>query len=298
MRSLLLLLCAAFLPFLQPAVAKDAPKIYISADMEGVVGVVTQEQLEPSGFEYGRFREFMTREVIAAIEGARAAGAGEIVVSDSHGNGQNLLLELLPDDIELVRAWPRPLGMMQGIDDSFDGVIFIGYHSSTSNPQGVRAHTFSSARLTDVRLNGTSMPEAGVNAVIAGHFGIPVIMVSGDNVVVKQVRDLLGDIEGTVLKEAYGFHSAKTVMPQVAYDRIRHSARKAVERLGEFEPYRLQGPIELEIDFKNYRASEILSYLSIVERVGSHGIRFKAQDVLEISKFLQFTSEYEPEVSP
>jgi D-amino peptidase len=134
-------------------------KIYISADMEGVVGVVTGEQLGPQGFEYQRFRELMTQEVNAAIQGALAAGATEIVVSDSHGNGQNLLIEKLPRDILLVRSWPRPLGMMQGIDSTFAGAVFIGYHSGTTNPEGVRAHTLSSARLTDVKLNGVSVSE-------------------------------------------------------------------------------------------------------------------------------------------
>src|SRR6185503_14730434 len=114
-------------------------KIYISADMEGVVGVVTGDQLGPQGFEYQRFREFMTQEVNAAIEAAFEAGATEIVVSDSHGNGENLLLEKLPKNILLVRSWPRPLMMMQGIDETFAGAIFIGYHTGTTNPQGVRA---------------------------------------------------------------------------------------------------------------------------------------------------------------
>jgi D-amino peptidase len=112
-------------------------RIYISADMEGVVGVVTGEQLGPQGFEYQRFREFMTQEVNAAIQGAIDGGATEIVVSDSHGNGQNLLIEKLPRGILLVRSWPRPLGMMQGIDSTFAGAVFIGYHSGTTNPEGV-----------------------------------------------------------------------------------------------------------------------------------------------------------------
>src|SRR5687767_6142255 len=110
-------------------------KIYISADMEGVVGVVTNEQLGPQGFEYQRFREFMTQEVNAAIEAAFEAGATEIVVSDSHGNGQNLLIEKLPKNILLVRSWPRPLMMMQGIDETFAGAIFLGYHTGTTNPE-------------------------------------------------------------------------------------------------------------------------------------------------------------------
>ncbi|HWP41714.1 MAG TPA: M55 family metallopeptidase, partial [Blastocatellia bacterium] len=139
-------------------------KIYISADMEGVVGAVTGDQLGPAGFEYSRFREFMTSEVNAAIEAAFRAGATEIVVSDSHGNGQNLLIEKLPKTVTVVRSWPRPLMMMQGIDETFDGAIFLGYHTSTSNMEGVRAHTISSARLAEVRLNGKPVSEAAINA--------------------------------------------------------------------------------------------------------------------------------------
>ena len=106
--------------------AQQNLKVYISADMEGVVGAVTGDQLGPGGFEYSRFRTFLTNEVNSAIEAAKEAGATEILVSDSHGNGENLLIENLPEDIQLVRSWPRPLGMMQGIDESFDAAIFIG----------------------------------------------------------------------------------------------------------------------------------------------------------------------------
>ncbi|MGH7480895.1 MAG: M55 family metallopeptidase, partial [Longimicrobiales bacterium] len=123
--------------------AQQPLEVFISADMEGVAGAVTGEQLGPGGFEYQRFREFMTAEVLAAIEAARSAGATEILVADAHGNGQNLLIERLPNDIEIVRSWPRPLMMMQGIDSTFDAAIFLGYHASTTNPEGVRAHTMS-----------------------------------------------------------------------------------------------------------------------------------------------------------
>ncbi len=201
MRSRVICFALLFVTFVMSVNAQTRPmKIYISADMEGVVGVVTNEQLGPQGFEYARFREFMTQEVNAAIEGALAAGATQIVVSDSHGNGQNLLIEKLHKDVTLVRAWPRPLMMMQGIDETFAGAIFIGYHTGTTNSQGVRAHTISSARLADVRLKGISVSEAGLNAAIAGHFNVPVIMISGDDAVVKETQALLGDVEGAVVK--------------------------------------------------------------------------------------------------
>ena len=273
-------------------------KIYISADMEGIVGVVTGEQLGPQGFEYGRFREFMTQEVNAAIEGALAGGATEIVVGDSHGNGQNLLIEKLPRDVLLVRSWPRPLGMMQGIDETFAGAMFIGYHTATTSLTGVRAHTLSSARLADVRLKGKSVSEAGLSAAIAGHFNVPIILVSGDDAVVKETTDLLGNIEGAVVKWASGFHSAKTMTPEASYQLIRSKAQQAVRRISEFKPYKLAGPIELDVRFKNYRPSEVLSYLSIVERTDAHSIRFVGKDIIEVSKFLQFMNTYELGLEP
>jgi D-amino peptidase len=273
-------------------------KIYISADMEGVVGVVTGEQLGPQGFEYTRFREFMTQEVNAAIEAAFEAGAAEIVISDSHGNGQNLLIEKLPKNVLLVRAWPRPLMMMQGIDETFAGVIFIGYHTGTTNPQGVRAHTISSARLADVRLNNLAMSEAGINAAIAGHFNVPVIMVSGDEAVVKETTALLGNVEGAVVKWASGFHSAKTLMPEAAYQLIRHKVKTAMGRIKEFKPYKVSTPVRLDVRFKNYRPSEVLSYLPIVERTDAHSIRFTGKDMVDVSKFLEFIVTYEPNLEP
>ena len=273
-------------------------KIYISADMEGVVGAVTSEQLGPQGFEYARFREFMTQEVNAAIEAAFEAGATEIVVSDSHGNGQNLLIEKLPKNILLVRAWPRPLMMMQGIDETFAGAIFIGYHTATTNSQGVRAHTISSARLADVRLKGISVSEAGLNAAIAGHFNVPVIMISGDDAVVKETQALLGDVEGAVVKWASGFHSAKTIMPEASYALIREKVKKAIARIKDFKPYKLASPIQLDVRFKNYRPSEVLAYLSIVERTDAHSIRFTGKDMIEVSKFLEFIVTYEPSLEP
>lgn len=297
MRRILLIPVLMIVGGLQ-TMAQDSLKIYISADMEGVVGVVTGEQLSPGGFEYNKFREFMTNEVNAAIEGARAAGATEILVSDSHGNGQNLLMDKLPSDVQLVRSWPRPLMMMQGIDETFDGAIYIGYHASTTNPRGVRAHTISSAHLTDVRLNGISMPEAGVNAAIAGHFGVPIIMVTGDDVIVEETRKLLGNVEGVAVKWAYGFHSARTLMPEAAYRLIREAAERAVRRIDDFHPYRLQTPIQLQVSFKNYLASEILSYLPVVERVDSHSIRFTGKDMVEVSKFIEFMGNYEPGIAP
>lgn len=273
-------------------------KIYISADMEGVAGAVTDAQLGPGGFEYERFREFMTAEVNAAIDAARAAGATEILVSDSHGNGQNLLIDKMPSDVMIVRSWPRELSMMDGIDDTFDGVIFIGYHASTANTRGVRAHTMSSANITDFRLNGKSMSEGSMNAAIAGQFGVPVIMVSGDDVAVAETQVIVGDMEGAVVKWARGFHSAKTLTPEAAQEVIRTRTASAVSRIDEFEPYVLETPIEVELTLKHYQPVELLAYLPNIERVNSHTVRFTAEDMVEVSKFLTFILDYRVDLQP
>jgi D-amino peptidase len=297
------LLAALF--FLAPgsgASAQEGPqgglKVYISADMEGVAGVVTDDHLGPSGFEYQTAREWLTGEVNAAIRAARAAGATEIVVSDSHGNGENILLDLLPTDVMLVRSWPRPLMMMQGIDETFDAVLFIGYHASTTNPRGVRAHTMSSGTLTAVRLNGVAVPEAVINAAIAGHFDVPVVMISGDEAAVVEASEHLGDIEGAVLKWDYGFHSVLTVMPAEGQDIIAGAVGTALSRLHEFQPFRIERPIRVEVSFKNYLAAELLAYLPMVDRVDSHTIAYTGADMLEVSRFLAFMGRYRPDITP
>lgn len=298
MNALKMLFLTMLALFAGGANAQEGLKIYISADMEGIVGAVTDEQLGPGGFEYERFRQFMTNEVNAAIDAARAAGATEFVVSDSHGNGQNLLIEQLPDDVTVVRSWPRMLGMMAGIDETFDGVIFIGYHASTNNTRGVRAHTMSSANITGVRLNGMTMTEGGMNAAIAGHFGVPVIMVSGDDVAVAENQVIIGDIEGAVVKWASGFHSARTLTPEAAYEVIRTRTKSAIDRIGQFEPFVLETPIELELSLKHYRPVELLAYLPNVEQVNSHTVRYVGEDIIEVSNFLSFATGYRIDLQP
>ena len=273
-------------------------KVHISVDMEGVAGAVTGEQLGPTGFEYGRFREFMTREALAAVEAAKAAGATEVLVADSHGNGQNLLIEQFPVDVRVIRSWPRRLGMVAGIDDSIDAAIFIGYHAGTNNPSGVRAHTFSSANLTRVALNGANVTEGSWNAAIAGHFGVPVIMMSGDDAAIAEVRKAIGNIEAAETKRSFGFHSATTLTPQASYSSIQQRVRAALGRLQDFKPFKVRTPVTVDVSFKNYMPAEVLAYLSMFERTDSHSIRFRAKDMVEASMIMTFIGEYRPDITP
>jgi D-amino peptidase len=292
------LAAAVMLAAVPPATAAEPVKIFISADMEGLTGVVTGDQLGSTGFEYGAFREVMTAEVNAAIEAARAGGATEVLVADSHGNMQNLLLDKLPADVQVVRSSPRPHGMMEGIDASFAGVIFIGYHASTTNPRGVRAHTLSSATLADVRLGGVSMPESGLNAALAGHFGVPVLAISGDDAAVEEAKALLGDVEGAVVKWSTGFHSARTLTPAAGRDVIRAAVRRAMARRGELKPYRVRVPTDLEVRFKNYRPAEILALLPGVSRADAHSVRLAVKDLPEAARFLSFLTNYQAGLEP
>lgn len=281
-----------------PADSGKKLKVYISVDMEGVAGVVTPDQLGPGGFEYERFRHFMTDETLAAVRAAKEAGAGEIVVSDSHGNGENLLIEEFPKDVRIVRAWPRHGGMMAGLDSSFSAAMFIGYHASTTNPNGVRAHTFSSAHYTRVALNGNAVTEGEYNAAYAGAKGVPVIFASGDDAAVEEIKSRLGNLETVETKKSFSFHSAETLTPAASCDKILAGVKSALGRLHDFKPYVIKTPVTLEITFKNYMPAEVLSYLRTVQRVDSHTIRFVGKDMDEVDDFEEFVSNYGAELAP
>jgi D-amino peptidase len=273
-------------------------KVYISVDMEGVAGVVTADQLLPSGFEYERFRHFMTDETLAAVRAAKEAGAGEIVVSDSHGNGENLLVEEFPKDVRIVRAWPRHGGMMAGLDSSFSAALFVGYHASTTNLKGVRAHTFSSAHYTRVALNGNAVTEGEYNAAYSGAKGVPVIFASGDDAAMEEIKSRLGNIEIVETKKSLSFHSAETLTPAASCDKIYSGVKSALARLHDFKPYVIKTPVTLEITFKNYTPVELLSYLRSVQRVDSHTIRFVGRDMDEVDDFEEFVANYNSDLAP
>jgi D-amino peptidase len=281
-----------------PADGAKKLKVYISVDMEGVAGTVTADQLLPTGFEYERFRHFMTNETLAAVRAANEAGAGEIVVSDSHGNGENLLIEEFPKDVRIVRAWPRHGGMMAGLDSSFSAAIFVGYHASTTNPTGVRAHTFSSAHYARVALNGNAVTEGEYNAAYAGAKGVPVIFASGDDAAIEEIKSRLGNIESVETKKSLGFHSAETLTPAASCDKIFAGVKAALARLRDFKPYVIKTPVTLEITFKNYTPAELLSYLRSVQRVDSHTIRFVGKDMDEVDDFEEFVANYNSDLTP
>ena len=287
----LLAVCALLMLVNAARAEQKKLKVYISADMEGVDGVVTWDvQGMPKGREYEEFRRVMTQEVNAAIAGAFKAGATEVLVSDDHHDSQNLDLELLDRRVELIRGGPTPLGMMQGIDTSFDAVVFIGYHASEGQP-GVLSHSFTGSM--EIKLNGQVVPEAGFNAAIAGDFGVPVVFLSGDQIICEEAQRILGPIETVAVKQTIGFNVAKMMSLEKARTLIEQGVERGVQRRAELKPYRVAHP-KLEVRFKDILPTEKVSLIPGVDRSSGNTIVFAAPNMVEASKFEVLLEELAP----
>jgi D-amino peptidase len=246
-------------------------KILIAADMEGISGVTTWDQVTAGKPEYPRFCRIMTEDVNAAVRGAFVGGAKEVLVTDGHSRGSNILIEELDPRASLNTGSPSPLSMVQGIDE-VDGVIYVGYHARAGSPDGILDHTWSSKTVANVWLNDILVGEYGINAAVAGHFDVPVIMVTGDQTACTQTVELLGDLETAVVKHATGRYSAECLPPTVAQGMIQKAAARAVNRLGKGNtpmPFILEEPILLSVEFFNSAMADHAMRMPEVERDGT-----------------------------
>jgi len=238
---------------------------------------------EPSNqSEYDRARRRMTLEVNAAIEGALAAGADEVIVNDSHDGMRNLLPDELHPECRFISGNDKGLGMMQGVDlDGIGAVFYTGYHAKAGTPNAPLAHTWS-GYLNDVRLDGLSTGEFGINAIVAGHFGVPVALVTGDIKAVAQTQELLGErVVGVSVKEGLSTFSALHVHPIKAQALIRAGAEEAVRRVGELSPFTLPVGCRVELDFEHQTRADQASYIPTVERAGERTVAFSPTDGLD-----------------
>lgn len=257
-------------------------KILIATDMEGVTGVVNWDQVRPGHPEYSRFRTMLADDVNAAARGALSAGADEILVVDGHWAGANIAVEDLDPRLRLISGSPSPLSMMQGIDSSVDGVFFIGYHARNGSANAILDHTWSSLTVANVWLNDILTGEYGLNAAVAGHFDVPVIMVSGDQTACEQVVSLLGDLETAVVKNVVGRFSAECLSPQVAQELISGSASRAIARLlaGQAPaPFVVDVPVQIRIEFFASHMADQAALLPGAARAGTQ-ISFESDDML------------------
>lgn len=256
-------------------------KILIAVDMEGITGVVHWDQVMPGQPEYPRFRKLMVQDVNAAIAGAFDGGAQEVVVADGHHHGLNLPVDELDPRARLNSGLDTsPHSMMQGIDESVDGVFFVGYHARSGSQNAVLDHTWSS-KIANVWLNDVLVGEYGLNAGLAGYFGAPVLLVTGDRATCEQVTELLGPLESVAVKEASGRYSAECLPPAITQPAIREAARRAVQALkkgGGPDAFILDTPITLTVEFTLSEYADRASSIPGVQRTGLQ-VSFVAADM-------------------
>jgi D-amino peptidase len=258
-------------------------KVYISVDMEGIAGIVAASQTSSGGTNYEWARTLMLAEANAAVEGAYQAGATEVVVNDSHGSQTNLKADVIDRRVSLITGQPKPLGMAQGLDSTFDAAIYIGYHAAGSTGDAVHGHTFSGA-LKTVRLNGTEVGEYGLNAMVAGHFGVPVAFISGDRAAVEMAQAFIPGVDGLAVKDGIGFYAARTMHPLEAREKITQGVRAALAKRSARAPVRLTLPITLEIELDNLPHADAAALVPGVQRVSGRVVRYTASDALTIYK--------------
>jgi len=263
-------------------------KVFISADLEGVAGIVHGEHTLRDGKEHERARKLMTYEVNAAIEGVLEVNKrASVVVNDSHGTMRNILPEELHEAVELITGSPKPLSMMQGIDSSFNAAFFVGYHARRGTYSGVLEHTYHGGVVSDVVINGKPMGETGINAAVAGYFKVPVTLVTGDRTVTEEARSVLGKVETVKVKEGIGRYAARCVSPSKAQMLIKEGTAKALKNLKQFKPLRINPPIKLEIAFVNTGMTEMAELVPGAKRLDGRTVSFVSNDYLEAFKALR-----------
>ena len=262
-------------------------RVFISVDMEGVVGVVSGRETNPGDPGFGRYRELMQRECNAAIEGALEGGAQEIVVNDSHWHQRGLEPLHLHPGAELVQGGPNRLSMCEGIGPGFDTAFLVGYHASAGTRGAVIPHTYAGSDVVQaMRLNGRRQSEGSLNGAVCAYFDCPVALFTGDAAAVSEMHEFVTEVEGVVVKEGLGFESARSLHPDEACSRIRTGACRALERLANIPPLRVEGRAEMEIDFTNPGGADRAELVWGVRRESDLTVAFVSQDYLEVFKLM------------
>lgn len=257
-------------------------KLLIAVDMEGITGVVDWNHVDATHSEYQRFRRLMTQDVNAAIAGAVEAGVDDIVVSDGHSSGRNILIEELNSRARLNTGSPSPFSMVQGIDNGVDAAFFIGYHAHMSTAKAVLAHTWSSARISNVWLNGKMIGEIGLNASVCGHFGAPVLMISGCKAACAEASEWIPGIETAPVKVASGRYAAECLPPEVTHKMIQETAVRAIRKFKDGKgpaPLKAGSPVKITIEFINTGMVDMASFLPGAVRLDGRRTEFEAPDM-------------------
>ena len=270
--------------------SQSGRKVFISADMEGISGISSSDQLSATGAEYNRSRKFMADDVNAAIAGAVAAGATEIVVNDSHGSMRNLRLEDLDPRARLISHSFKRFGMMEGLDESFDAVIFVGYHTQAGSPHGLFAHTGSGV-VADVRVNGRSLGEGGLNTMVAEWYGVPVVAVTGDDAAVKEVTAVAKTARGVAVKRAINPRAVELFPFVRVHAEITKAVREGVAGAKRTASKR-EASYQVEVQLREVAIPEIAENLPGMRRPKPDTIAFTAETMPKAYSLIRILYRY------
>ena len=257
-------------------------RIFISFDMEGVAGIVDWAQCRAPGQPYEEGRALLLGEVNAAIDGALVGGATEIVCNDSHGAMNNLNPADLHGRAAYIAGRHKPLYMMQGLDGSFDAVFFVGYHGSISGASSVLSHTYNPSVISRATLNGVECGESGINALVALGHGVPIALVSGDQVALAETEPFAQGAEQVLVKASISRFAAVAIHPEEAREKIRAAAQAAVRRVKMIAPPDITLPARLDVETQTADMAEVASWVRGVERTGTRCVRIEGDDPLQI----------------
>lgn len=257
-------------------------KLFLSTDIEGTSGIVAWEQIIEGNAEYEQGRRLLTNEVNAVISGALEAGSAEFVVNDSHHYMRNLHPQDLLGEATLITGKHKPLYMMEGLDASFDGVCFVSYHGSIGAEHAVLSHTYNPGAIWEVRINGEVVGESAINALVAAHYDVPIIFISGDEVTVQEARNIAPNAEKVVVKQSLGRFAAAHVHPTIACELLRKGASRAVSNVNNMRPPVFQQPVSLEVTFLVADMAEMALWVRGVERVGPRTIVISSENLLDL----------------
>lgn len=261
-------------------------KVFISADMEGVAGVVHSEHTGRDGREHDRARMLMTEEVNAAVQGALNAGATEILINDSHGTMRNLIPELIHPGAEYIIGSPKMLAMMEGIDSSFDAAILLGHHARMGQ-DGILNHSFSGRVVRNIKINGIDYGEIGINAAIAGTFGVPTILVTGCQHAAHEVEQLIPSIKTAIVKKTVNRIVARNLTPEKSQSLIKQKMKDALENKSNISPFVIEGPYVVELSYLHSGFADAAEVLPIVEKVDGVTHRFEADDFITTFRYIR-----------
>jgi D-amino peptidase len=259
-------------------------KIYISSDMEGTAGVVDWTQCLHGNPEYGYYRDLLQNEINASIEGALAAGATEFLVNDSHSSMQNLKPATLAGKARYLSGKHKPMYMMQGLDSSFDAIFFVSYHGSMSSEGSVLSHTYNPRAIADIKLNGKIVSEAGLNSLVAQHYGVPIVLVTGDETTRIETELWSPDVRSAVVKESVSRLAANSMHPVEACELIKAKAKDAVTNLASIRKPDIKLPATIEISFHNGDFAEQATWVPGTTRTGAKTVELTDTDPLALFK--------------